>query len=326
MKAMIINRCGNADELTLKDIARPTPSAGEVLVKIEYAGVNPADWKIREGMLSRYIDYVFPFVLGFDLAGTIVAVGEGCTQLNVGDRVFGTSMQGQGRNGSYAEYTLAYEAMLAKVPYEKLMEEAAALPTAGTTAYGALIDVGNLRHGQTVLINGGAGGVGSIGIQIAKAAGAKVAVTCSAGNNAYVQSLGAELAIDYREGAEHIVAKVSEWSTDGVDLVVDAVGLDSLAHTATELVRPGGMYIEIETLFPESTDQAKRAALAQGVTITSNMVAIERLPQHLIGLADLWTAGKIRIPHIQILPLEEASQAHQMLKSGHMRGKIVLAI
>ena len=326
MKAITISRCGGAGELTLADIERPTPSAGEVLVKVEYAGVNPADWKVREGMLTRYIDYVFPFVLGFDLAGTVTAAGEGCTQLNVGDRVFGTSMQGQGYNGSYAEYTLAHEAMLTQVPHEKPLEEAAALPTAGTTAYGALIDVGKLRSGQTVLINGGAGGVGSIGIQIAKANGAQVAVTCSAGNIGYVRSLGTDLAIDYNEGLEHILAEVREWSNGGVDLVVDAVGLDSLVHAATQLVRPGGIYIEIETLFPESTDEAKQAALEQGITITSNMVAIERLPNHLNGLAELWRAGKIRIPQLQILPLEETAKAHQMLEAGHTRGKIVLLV
>lgn len=324
MKAMVIEAFGDADVLHSGELPRPEPRPGEVVVEVAYAGVNPADWKTRKGMLSKYIDYRFPFVLGFDLAGTVAAVGESVDTLRIGDRVFGTSMQGQGENGSYAEYSRASVPMLARVPETISLAEAGGLATAGTTAYGGLVDVGALQAGKTVLINGGAGGVGSIGIQIARAMGARVATTCSARNIEYVKSLGAECAIDYN--ASNVVEAVQEWTSGGVDLVLDAVGLSSLLSHATELVKPGGRYVEIETLISEASEVEKQAGANSGVQIVSNMTAIQRLPEHLAGLARLIADGKIRPPVTEIMPLEDAAETHRRVEAGHVRGKIVLAV
>lgn len=324
MRAIVIDAFGGPEVLHWAEVPKPEPGPGEALVRVAYAGVNPADWKTREGMLSKYIDCQFPFVLGFDLAGVVEAVGPGVAALKPGDRVFGTSRLGQGANGSYAEYTTAYAAMLAPVPDGVALAEAAAMPTAGTTAYGGLVDAGGLRAGQTVLINGGAGGVGSIAIQIVKAFGAQVAVTCAAANADYVSSLGADLAIDYRAG--DVPSAVRRWAPEGVDLVLDAVGLDTLLPSATAVVKPGGRYVEIETLMSAASAARIADAARQGVRIISNMAAIARLPEHLAGLARLISEGRVRIPALELMPLGEAARAHERIAQGHVRGKIVLDV
>lgn len=323
MRAMVIDGFGGPEVLHWGELARPEAGPGEVLVKVAYAGVNPADWKTREGLLSRYIDYRFPFVLGFDLSGTVAAVGAGVTTLKPGDRVFGTSQQGRGLNGSYAEYTTAAAAMLMEVPETISLAEAAGLPTAGTTAYGGLVDVGGLGAGQTVLVNGGAGGVGSVAIQIARALGARVSATCSPVNDDYVRSLGADVAIDYRRGAADAVRR---WAPDGVDLVLDAVGVGSLLPHAADIVKEGGCYVAIETLISEPSTVETAAAAKYGIRLVSNMVAIERLHEHLAGLAQLIGEGKVRAPATEVMPLGQVAEAHARIRAGHVRGKIVLKI
>lgn len=324
MRAMVIDRFGGPEELHWAELPMPIPGADDVLVRLICSSANPADWKTREGMLQGYFDYHFPFVLGFDLAGVVVAVGENVRRFRAGDRVFGTSRQGEGYDGAYAEYCLARETMLAPLPETLNPAAAASLPTAGTTAYGALVDVGGLQAGQRVLINGGAGGVGSIAIQIAVTLGARVAVTCSAYNADYVRALGAECVIDYR--AEDVPQAVRRWALDRVDLVVDAVGLDTLLPHVTDLVRAGGRFVEIMTLISEASDAVKAKAAERGIEILSNMIAANRIPDHFQGLAALYAAGRAKPPEIQSVPLDDVSAAHQQVRDGHVRGKIVLEI
>jgi NADPH:quinone reductase-like Zn-dependent oxidoreductase len=202
--------------------------------------------------------------------------------------------------------------------------EAVSLPTAGTTAYGALVDVGGLQAGQRVLINGGAGGVGSIAIQIAVTLGARVAVTCSARNADYVRALGAEYVIDYR--AEDVPRALRRWAPDRVDLVVDAVGLNTLLPNVIDLVRPGGRFVEIMTLMSQAGDAVKAMAAECDIEILSNMVAANRIPSHFQGLAALYAASRAKPPEIQSVPLDAVAAAHQQVKDGHVRGKIVLEI
>jgi NADPH:quinone reductase-like Zn-dependent oxidoreductase len=321
---MVIDSFGEPEVLHRAELPRPQPGPGEVSVRVAYAGVNPADCKARKGMLARFFASRFPFVLGFDVAGVVDAVGAGVTDVKPGDRVFGTSRQGQGIDGSYAEYTTACAALLARVPAGVALAEAAAMPTAGTTAYGGLVDAGGLRAGHSVLINGGAGGVGSIGIQIAKALGARVAVTCSAANADYVKSLGADLAIDYL--AQDVPAALRRWAPDGVDLALDAVGLDTLLPRAADIVKQGGSYVEIETLESSASEDQVAHAARHGVRIVSNMIAISRLPEHLAALADLIAQGKVRTPALEIMPLVDAQRAHERLVQRQVRGKIVLEV
>jgi len=325
MRAMAITRFGGPEVLEAVELAMPEPAAGQIRVRVAYAGVNPADWKTREGKLAKYITYQFPFVLGFDLSGTVDAVGPGVTRFAVGDAVFGTSRQGQGLNGSYAEYSIAAEEMVVPLPENLSLAEAATLPVAGTTALGGLIDVGALQAGQSVLINGGAGGVGSIAIQIARALGARVLTTCSAHNADYVRGLGAELAIDYRHA--DVVEEVRKaCDGEGVDLVLDAVGLGTLLPRATELVRPGGSYVEIETLISEASERQVADAAAAGVRLVSNMIAVHRLPSQLERLAAFAADGKVKAPLAAILPLADVAEAHRRVQDGHVRGKIAIEI
>jgi len=324
MRAIVIDAFGGPEVLRQAELAKPLPGPGQVLVRVGCAGVNPADWKVREGWLASFFECRFPFVLGFDLAGVVETVGPGVDGLRPGDRVFGTSRQGQGENGSYAEYTVAQAAMLSLVPPGIALAEAAALPTAGTTAYGGLVDAGGLQAGQTVLIHGGAGGVGTIAIQIAKAFGARVAATCSAANADHVRSLGADLAIDHRAG--DVPRALRDWAPEGVDLALDAVGQDTLLPSATAVVRSGGTYVEIETLISRATEAQVAEAARHGVRIVSNMVAVARLAGHLAGLARLLAQGRMRMPALQRMPLADAALAHARIASGRQRGKLVLEV
>lgn len=320
MFAMVIDGFGGAERLRPAELPIPEPGPGQVRVRVVAAGVNPADWKTREGFLAKYITYAFPFVLGFDLAGVVDALGEGVEYPAVGTRVFGTSMQGQGLSGSYAEYALAHAAMLQPIPEGIGFAQAAILPTAGTTALGGLVDVGGLTAGQSVLIHGGAGGVGSIALQIAKTMGARVLTTCSAHNADYVLGLGADLAIDYR--SRDVVAACGA----GVDLVLDAVGQGSLLPHATAIVRPGGTYVEIETLLSAASEQDIAHAALAGVRVVSNMIAIDRLPDQLRRLAELVAEGAVIPPLSETWPLRDAADAHRRIEAGHQRGKIALAV
>lgn len=233
------------------------------------------------------------------------------------------SNQRNGEDGTYAEYCLASCELLAPLPRGWSYVEAAGLPVAGSTAFGGMVDAGELQAGQTVLINGGAGGVGSIAIQIARALEARVAVTCSPKNFDYVTGLGAELAIDYRGG--DVVAQLRAWAPSGVDLVLDAVGLDTLLPHAEELVAPGGNYVEIETLISRADAERVARAAERGVRIVSNMIVVQRQPQHLMELAALCAGGAIRPPETEVLPLSRVADAHRRVGAGHVRGKVILA-
>lgn len=324
MRAVLFDVLGDSNVLRIGEIEKPEPGPGEVLVRVVYAGMNPADWKVREGFLLGYFDYHFPFVLGFDLAGEVVGIGAGIEGYRIGDQVFGTSMQGFARDGSYADYTIANPSMLAKVPDNVDLAALAGVPTAGLTAYGGLIDAGALKAGQTVLINGGAGGVGSYAIQIAKAIGARVATTCSADNADYVRNLGADLVINYR--TEDVYAEIGAWAPDGVDLVLDAVGKNSLLPMGIELVKKGGHFIEIETLISQADEPLKAAAEMRGVHLRSNMVAVARLPEHLAGIAQMILSGQVKALIPEIVSMEGIAQALDRIKDGHVRGKIVAQI
>ncbi len=323
MEAMVLNRFGGPEVLELARIERPRAGPGQVVVQVAYAGVNPADWKAREGWLQLYFQYVFPFVVGFDAAGLVAELGEGVTGLAVGDRVVTASNQGKGERGSYAEYVLSDRERVVKLPDHVALRDAASIPTAAITAWEAVFDVGGTKAGQYVLINGGAGGTGGFAVQLAKMAGAKVAATCGPANLDYVRSLGADLAIDYRQG--DVQAQVAAWAPDGVDLVVDTVGQGTLLDSI-EMVRRGGIVAPIGTLIADEPmpDPARAAEL--GVSIIPTIANFARQERQLNALVDALGAGKIKAPAIEVLPLAQAGEAHRRVKDGHVRGKILLAV
>lgn len=323
MRAMVIDRFGGPEVLRLAELPRPEPGPGEILVKVACAGVNPADWKCREGWLAAFFQYRFPFVPGFDLAGRVERVGAGVTGLAPGDRVVAYSKQGLGEWGSYAEYALAVADGVARLPDHVGYAEAAAMPTAAITAWEGLFESGGLRAGHRVLVHGGAGGLGSYAIQLARHAGAAVAATCGPHNLEYVLSLGAELAIDYRAG--RVGEAVLAWAPQGVDLVLDAVGQGTLPQ-AVELARPGGVVAPIATLIAgEVAHDAARAA-RRGVRIVPTMSSYLRSGAQLRELVALAGSGALRPPPIERLPLEQAAEAQRRIQAGHVRGKIVLDV
>lgn len=323
MKAMVLNEFGGPDVLHMAEIERPALSTGNVIVQIAYAGVNPADWKAREGWLARYFQYQFPFIVGFDAAGIVVEVGEGVERLTTGDRVVTPGNQGVGERGSYAEYLRAAAERTIKLPDSVSFQQAATLPTAGMTAWQATLDNGKAAEGSLVVVNGGAGGCGSFAIQIAKMAGAKVAATCSEANADYVRGLGADHVIDYHRGG--VPDAVLAWAPDGVDLVVDTVGQGSLIDIVPAMKR-GGIVCPIGTLILDEPQVNLNEAADADVTVIPTISNFANQPRHLRALVDALAAGKIVAPQTTVLPLAEAAEAHRRVQAGHLRGKILLEV
>ncbi len=323
MRASVIDGFGGPEQLHLAEVPTPKAGAGEVLVRVAYAGVNPADWKCREGWLALFFTYEFPFIVGFDAAGVVAALGEGVTGLSLGDRVVTASNQGRGAWGSYAQFVASDAERVARLPESVSFVDAAALPTAGMTAWEAVFDVAATQAGQRVLVNGGAGGTGSFAIQLARLAGARVAATCSPANAEYVWSLGAERAIDYR--GESVAAAVRRWAPEGVDLVVDTVGQGSLLESV-DLVRRGGVVAPIATLIANEPQADRARAAANGVRVVPTMSSFPNQPRQLRALVAAMAAGKIRAPALEILALEQAAEAHRRVQAGHVRGKLLLRV
>jgi NADPH:quinone reductase-like Zn-dependent oxidoreductase len=323
MRAMVIDRYGGPEVFRLADVETPKPAPGEVLIRVAYASVNPADWKCREGWLAQFFDYKFPFIVGFDAAGIVATVGEGVSDYKVGDRVVTASNQGLGEWGTYAEYVKSSTYRVAKLSDNLDFMTAAAIPTAAVTSWEALFDTGGLKAGQSVLINGGAGGMGSYAIQFARHAGARVAATCGPANLEYVHGLGADLAVDYRLGK--VRETVLAWAPDGVDLIVDTVGQGTLLDGPL-MTRPGGLIAPIGTLIVDEPMPDAEAAAARNVRIVHTMSNRDRAGDQLRTIVDLCNRRVFMPPAIEVLPLEQAGEAQRRVKDGHVRGKILLKV
>lgn len=321
MRAVIIDRTGGPDVLRLADVPRPDPAPGEILIRVACAGVNPADWKCREGYLSRFMPYRFPFVIGFDASGVVAAVGAGVRNLAPGQRVFAQTEVGAGKWGAFAEYVAVSQDCVVPMPENLGFAEAAAVPTAALAAWTGLFDEGGLRPGQTVLIHGGAGAVGTFAVQLASAAGATVAATCSAARRDQLMALGCDLAIDYRGD---IAAAMQAWAPAGVDLVLDAVGGDTLPD-GMALLRPGGILVAILTLVNGDNGPDPAEAVRRGVRTA---VAYSKMPSgaRLREIASRIGSGRLRPPRIACLPLEQAGRALDLVQSGQAPGKLVLRV
>ena len=310
MKAVRAYEYGGPDVLKYEDAPIPEPGDGEVLVKIHAAGVNPADWKVRAGYFKAFVPFPMPFVPGTDFSGTVAALGPGATGFAVGDAVFGRSQFG--RSGSYAEYTTTKPGLITAKPASIDHIHAAAIPTASLAAWQSLFgDPGiDLKPGQTILIHGAAGGVGSYAVQLAKWRGAKVLGTASARNESYLRELGVDQVIDYAK--QPFDAVVRE-----VDAVFDTIGGD-VETRSWKVLKPGGVLASIVT--QKLTPPKDAPANVRGVTNFS-------VPDSKLGeIAKLVDAGTLRVTVSETLPLAEARKAHELSQSGHIRGKIVLAV
>jgi NADPH:quinone reductase-like Zn-dependent oxidoreductase len=307
MRAVRQTGFGGPEVLKLETIDRPAPGAGEVLVKVAAAGVNPVDWKIRQGGLKGMTPAT-PFTPGYDIAGVIEAVGSGVKSVKAGDEVFAYLPLSKG--GGYAEFALVAEAHVARKPASISMQQAAGVPLAGLTAWQALIDKARLQAGQTVLIHAGAGGVGHFAVQIAKAHGAKVIATASESNLAFLKELGADVVVDYRSQKFEDVAK-------DVDVVLDPIGGETQDRSIGTL-KAGGVLVSI--VQPPNPERLK----ARGVRGLVFLVQPDGSELGLIG--KMIDEGRIK-PHVSgVFPLAEVAKAHEASQGGRTRGKIVLDV
>ncbi|MFC4337034.1 NADP-dependent oxidoreductase [Salininema proteolyticum] len=299
MRAVQFNEFGSADVLRVNEIDKPEPGPGQVRVAVRSASVNPADWKIRYGYMEEVFPVEFPHIPGLDLAGVVDAVGEGA-DFAVGDEVFGW-----GDSGSYADYALA--SALALKPEGLSWADAAALPVGGETALRVLGQL-DVSAGETVLIHGASGAVGSLAVQLAVARGATVIGTNSEANDDYVRSLGA-VPVRYGDG---LVDRVRSAAPQGVDAVFDAAGFGVLSDA-----------VELRGGTDRIVTVADPSAFERGIAFSGEM---NRSPQLLAELADHVVAGKLRITHSESYPLEKAAEAHRFSETGHSRGKIILEV
>jgi NADPH:quinone reductase-like Zn-dependent oxidoreductase len=309
MKAIRIHAFGGPETLQLDTVPDPTPGPGEALIAVAAASVNPVDWKIREGFLQRFMPVTLPHTLGVDLAGTVIAVGPD-TDLAPGDRVAGNYGLADPRAGAYAERATIDASTLARLPDAVDFVAAAALPVAGLTAYQALIVRADLSAGQRVLIHAAAGGVGTYAVQLARAVGAEVIGTASAGNREFVESLGAHRVIDYRnEAFESVVGEV--------DVVLDTVAGETLARSYG-IVRRGGWLLSVAT-DPDPAQMAARDLRGEFFLVSPSRAQLTELAARI---AD----HSLRSIVSQTFPLAETRAAHDQSQTGHTRGKLVLTV
>jgi len=308
MKAVCIYSYGGPEVLAYEDAPRPHPGAGEVLVRIHAAGINPVDWKIREGHLKEMLHHTFPLVLGWDLSGVVESLGSGLTRLKVGDEVF--SRPDISRDGAYAEFIVVKESELALKPKSVDHIHAAAMPLVGLTAWQTLFDAGGLSTGQRVLIHAAAGGVGHVAVQLAKWKGAHVIGTASVRNHKFLRDLGVDRAIDYdTERFEDVVQPV--------DVVLDTMGGDT-QERSWKVLKPGGILVSIAS--PPKAEIAAKHGVRQAFVFTQpNAVQLGEIAK----LAD---AEKLKVIVETILPLSDASRGQELSQRGHGRGKIVLRV
>lgn len=300
MKAVRIHETGSPEVLRVEEVPDPEPDDGEVLVRVRAAGVNPADWKQRSG---GYGGDALPKTLGYEMSGTVQrSRADGFAD---GDEVFGYAA-----SGGYAELVTTPATVIAKKPDGVSHEQASTIQVAGQTAWQCLFQVAGLERGQTALVSGGAGGVGHYGVQFAKHAGARVIATGSARNRDFVLGLGADDYIDYTEN------DVAETVSD-LDVAFDTVG-GEVTESLIPTVREGGVLVVIATAPPE--EAAKEHGFRTALHVT------EPNPEHLRQIAELIASGDVQVEIAEVIPIAEVRRAHETSESGHVRGKLVLAV
>jgi NADPH:quinone reductase-like Zn-dependent oxidoreductase len=306
MKAVYIERHGGPEELKYGELPDPVAGPGEVVVDVHAASINGADWKVRAG--GSYKPAHFPHILGRDFSGVVSALGEGIAEFRIGEPVFGVSEAN--RESCYAEKLAIRAAIVAPKPGSLSHVEAAAVALVGLTAVVSIEETLKLKAGETILIQGGAGGVAAFAIQLAKHIGARVITTTSPANLAYVRGLGADEVIDYT--TQDFTSLVS-----GCDAVFETVGGD-VARRSFAVVKPGG-----RAAFIASGPQAPASPRPDVASLRPN---VARSRRHLERIAALVTSGVVRLPEIATFPLAEAAAALAVSEGRHFRGKLVLEV
>jgi len=306
MKACFFRSYGGPEVLEYGDLPDPVPAAGEVLVDIHAASINAADWKMRSGQYPAKVD--LPHVPGRDFSGVVAALGEGARDFKPGDPVFGVCEVP--REGAYAEKIAIRQEILARTPERLTHVQCAAVALAGLTALISIEDTLRLKAGETILVQGGAGGVAGFAIPLAKHLGARVITTASAANRDYVRSLGADEVIDYR--TQDFTKLVS-----GCDAVLDTVGGEVTARSFVVL-RPGGRLASVAA--------GASAPVSPRPDVTSLRPKVNRDRPHLERVAALVAQGVVPLPAIVEYPLADAASAHRVSEARHLRGKLVLRV
>jgi NADPH:quinone reductase-like Zn-dependent oxidoreductase len=315
MRAVIIERTGDADVLRLTEVDRPTRVNAEFLVKVVAAGVNPIDAKTRAGAGVAAAIRHWPVILGNDLSGIVLESPYAAHPLKPGDEVYGMTMVPR-LDGAYAEVAAVPAIALARKPKSLSHVEAAGVPLAALTAWGSVVEVAKAHEGQRVLIHAGAGGVGHFAVQFASFFGAHVIATGSARNLTWLRELGAREVVDY--GAERF-----EEVLDPVDVVIDLIGnvQDDTGTRSLTVLKPGGLIVSVPTgAWPTLAEDAAAAGVrASGFRVSPDGAT-------LAVISRLIESRDVRVFADQVFPLADAADAHRALESGHTRGKIVLSV
>ena len=298
MLAVVMHTTGGSDVLQLEDVARPQPRAGEVVIRVRAAAVNPVDWKLRRGLVTAPL----PTGLGMDVAGIVET--SSAAGFAAGDEVFGIAT-----SGGYAEFATAAAAAIARKPRGLTFEQAAAIPVSGLTAWQGLFERGRLEPGQILLIAGAAGGVGHLAVQLARHHGATVIGVGSSRNRDFVLGLGADAFVDYTR------QNVTDVARD-VDVVLDTVG-GSTTESLVPAIREGGVLVTIA--YPPEKAPAARGVQVEPLAMTPNAA-------QLADIGELIESGAVRVELAAVLPLTDVRHAHELSESGHTRGKIVLTM
>lgn len=310
MRAVIINEYGDKSVLVEQELPKPEIKPNQVLVEVYATSVNPIDWKLRAGYLKQMLDWSFPIILGWDVAGKIVEVGSEVKNYQVGDEVF--ARPDTTPAGTYAEFTAVDDELLAKKPSNLTFEEAASIPLAGLTAWQCLVDNTKVKKGDKVLIQAGAGGVGSMAIQMAKHLGAYVATTASEKNQAYVKELGADEFINYR--TQQFEDELSDY-----DAVIDTMGGEIL-NKSFQVLKRGGRLVTIAGQ-PDEVLAEKHQVTASSYWLTPNGKQLgelgELLEKEII---------KPQVGHVFDFSAAALQEAHELSETHHAKGKIVIKV
>jgi NADPH:quinone reductase-like Zn-dependent oxidoreductase len=307
MRAAIYDEFGGAEVLQVREVADPPVGPDTVLVRVRAAGVNPVDWKVREGYLQGAYPHHLPIIPGWDVAGVVEAVGPAVrTGVEVGDEVFGYVRRDDVAFGTTAELVPAPERTVARKPEGISFEEAAALPLAGMTAYQCVVEALDVQPGDRVLVHAASGGVGHLAVQIAKARGAHVIGTAGAANLAWVRSLGADEVLDHSAGP------ISEQLGEQVDAVVDLVGGDALTDAPNQVTDGSRVVSVIDA----------DTVLAQG----GHYVFVRPSRENLQALTDLVESGRLSVTVARTFDLDHVADAHRLSEEGHPRGKVVITL
>ncbi|ANU23690.1 NADP-dependent oxidoreductase [Planococcus donghaensis] len=310
MKAIVINNYGGREQLVEREIEKPAITDDQVLVEVYATSVNQIDWKLRKGYLKDMLPWEFPIILGWDMAGVVAEVGANVKHFKVGHRVF--ARPATTRQGTYAEFVPVEANLLAHMPESMSFEEGAAIPLAGLTAYQCIVGFANVKKGEKVLIHAGAGGVGTMAIQIANSIGAYVATTASDINDELVKSLGANRVINYSE------EDFSEL-LENFDAVLDTMGGEVL-EKSFKVLKKGGKLISI------AGEPSREQAEEHGVHATSYW--LEPNGAQLHQLANLFISGELKptIGHVFDFSEQGVRDAHELSETHHARGKIIIKI